>query len=149
MKHFKKVALSLSIILIIIVVLPWFPAKIFKVTSPNDSKFNIERFQFKDYDSRNFEHALSTMFPVGTEKEYIDHILVKIGKAHYEHGPSNYHHYTKSKLVNKAYFFDYYVTQRCQDYRVSVCYDSEQNLKHLMLSAPCTMSIIGKDCPYE
>lgn len=53
--------------------LPW------KVTNPHDPQFNEEAFRFEDYYGRDggeqLQEALRVMFPIGTPKEKVDHIL--------------------------------------------------------------------------
>lgn len=53
-----------------------------KVIDPGDPRFNPEKFRFEDYAQSGelyelLSAALLIMFPPGTEKEYIEHILVK------------------------------------------------------------------------
>lgn len=56
--------------------LPW------KVTDTSDSRFNPEKFRLTDYGGKvNFQKNLEILFPVGTEKSYVDRISVDIGKA--------------------------------------------------------------------
>ncbi len=56
--------------------LPW------KVIDPTDPRFDPMEFRFTDYESGVKEAAFySCLFPAGTEKTYIDKILVDAGKA--------------------------------------------------------------------
>jgi len=65
--------------------MPW------KVTDPSDPKFDPMKFEYTDYHSNSeFRTALKIMFPLGTEKSYIDKILVEVGggtvrKYNYKH----------------------------------------------------------------
>ncbi len=56
--------------------IPW------KVTDPSDPNFKIEEFRFTDYTSEHkLELALEILFPVGTDKAYVDKILGEIAKT--------------------------------------------------------------------
>lgn len=56
--------------------LPW------KVTDTSDARFNPEKFRLTDYGSDSqFQKSLSILFPVGTEKSYVDRISVDVGGA--------------------------------------------------------------------
>ncbi|MBL1146176.1 MAG: hypothetical protein D8M28_00580 [Proteobacteria bacterium] len=56
-----------------------------KVTEPNAGGFDPQAFRFQDYeDTDSFDKAIKTMFPVGTEKSYVLHILRDIGGANVE-----------------------------------------------------------------
>ncbi|MES2728941.1 MAG: hypothetical protein V4621_02430 [Pseudomonadota bacterium] len=55
----------------------------FKVTDPADPRFRVEQFDFADYrgDRKALEHAFRVLFPVGTEKAFIDKVLLEYGKS--------------------------------------------------------------------
>ncbi|MCG7870492.1 MAG: hypothetical protein JAZ11_00130 [Candidatus Thiodiazotropha lotti] len=54
----------------------------FKVTDPSDPNFDPLKFRYTDYYSEtDFSKAIESMFPIGTEKSYVDKILVHIGEG--------------------------------------------------------------------
>lgn len=54
----------------------------FKVTDPADPQFNLEKFRFEDYPGiPPMRDALQKLFPVGTPREKVEHILVDVGGA--------------------------------------------------------------------
>ena len=47
------------------------------VTDPNDPNFEPSLFRFENYTTeRELRNALITMFPKGTKRDYVDHILI-------------------------------------------------------------------------
>lgn len=51
----------------------------FKVTDPHNPKFKAENFQFRDYGTLCLlEVALAKVFPVGTNKAYVDKIFLRL-----------------------------------------------------------------------
>lgn len=53
-----------------------------KITDPDDPNFNLDRFSFHDYGSKDeLADALKKLFPVGTPKSLIDRVLVDAGGA--------------------------------------------------------------------
>jgi hypothetical protein len=53
-----------------------------KVTDPKDERFNVERFDFDDYlGDVNLASALKDIFPPGTERTFVNHILIDIAGA--------------------------------------------------------------------
>lgn len=53
-----------------------------KITDPSHPEFQESEFRFEDYaEFMKFRTAMEAMFPVGTTKQKIDHILVEIGGA--------------------------------------------------------------------
>jgi hypothetical protein len=53
-----------------------------KITDPTDPNFDETQFRFEDYaEFKKFRTAMEAMFPVGTSKQKIDHVLVDIGGA--------------------------------------------------------------------
>lgn len=56
--------------------MPW------KITDPSSARFSVERFRLTDYTSKmELQSVLETIFPLGTDKEYVDKILVETAKA--------------------------------------------------------------------
>ncbi|MES2728942.1 MAG: hypothetical protein V4621_02435 [Pseudomonadota bacterium] len=51
----------------------------FKVTDPADPRFRVEQFDFADYrmDRDALVHAFRVLFPVGTDKAFVDKVLVE------------------------------------------------------------------------
>lgn len=48
-----------------------------KVTDPKDPRFDLQKFRFEDYkDDRDLSPVLMQFFPVGTQKQAIEHIFV-------------------------------------------------------------------------
>lgn len=53
-----------------------------KVTDPRDPKFDATQFRFEDYSSKSeISPIIHHMFPVGTDRSYVEKILVDIGQA--------------------------------------------------------------------
>lgn len=54
-----------------------------KVTDPADPCFNPERFSFWDYPMGGGDkrEVFAALFPVGTPKSYVDHVLIDVGGA--------------------------------------------------------------------
>ena len=53
-----------------------------KVTDPTDPRFEAKNFRFEDYDHfTKFRDAMEALFPVGTSKQEVDHMLVELGGA--------------------------------------------------------------------
>lgn len=77
----KKMGLGFLALLIIVMVVffHFFVPDPFKVTDPNNPNFKAENFQFRDYSNLCLlEEALAEIFPVGTNKVYVDKILLRI-----------------------------------------------------------------------
>ena len=56
----------------------------FKVTDPNDARFDPDQFSFYDYDNYTERRAaLKKVFPVGTSKEDVDKILLEQDGANF------------------------------------------------------------------
>lgn len=54
----------------------------FKVTDPSDPKFNPDKFSFNDYKTHEeLRDAFRKLFPVGTDREFIERVLVNAGGA--------------------------------------------------------------------
>jgi hypothetical protein len=55
----------------------------FKVTDPNDPRFDPMEFDFKNYHHKNLtvREVFPVLFPIGTSKDYVDKVLVQAGKA--------------------------------------------------------------------
>lgn len=55
----------------------------FKVTDPNDPRFDPMRFNFKDYHHENLtvREVFPILFPIGTSKDYVDKVLIQAGSA--------------------------------------------------------------------
>lgn len=71
---------------------PW------KIINPANQNFNPVHFRFSDYGSgSSLGHALSCLFPAGTEKKYVDHILKDIGHARVK----------KYSSENEVYMYSY------------------------------------------
>ena len=71
-----------QILLILFTVLFTTACNPFKVTDPNDPNFDPNKFSFSDYKSYEMYNTFRVLFPVGTEKSYVDRVLVKAGKAY-------------------------------------------------------------------
>lgn len=53
-----------------------------KVTDPNDPKFDINQFEFNDHRARDdIAEVFMKAFPIGTEKSFIDSILIDAAGA--------------------------------------------------------------------
>jgi len=53
-----------------------------KVTDPNDPNFDPDKFSFRDYGEgkeMSLHEAFRRLFPPGTSKEFVEHVLVKVG----------------------------------------------------------------------
>lgn len=46
-----------------------------KVTDPSDPQFDVSQFRFEDYVGQDIQKVMQSIFPVGTEKRYIRHIM--------------------------------------------------------------------------
>lgn len=54
----------------------------FKVTDPADPKFKPENFRFEDYPGiPPMTEALRKLFPVGTDREFVEKVLIDAGGA--------------------------------------------------------------------
>ncbi|MGE4528655.1 MAG: hypothetical protein AB7D00_09835 [Rhodospirillaceae bacterium] len=53
-----------------------------KETNPSSPQFDESKFQFEDYAGFDeFRDAMEAMFPVGTSRQKIEHVLVNVGGA--------------------------------------------------------------------
>ena len=53
-----------------------------KVTDPGNPQFDATQFRFEDYSSKSeISPVIHHMFPVGTDRSYVEKILVDIGQA--------------------------------------------------------------------
>lgn len=52
-----------------------------KEIDPRKSGFNAEEFRFEDYPGSDLTGLFQAMFPPGTKKEYVDHVLIDVGGA--------------------------------------------------------------------
>ncbi len=130
------------------------PPSPFKISDPANQLFNFDKFQFNDYDGRDFAQAMDVLFPKGTKKEEIDHILIDIGGATYRRSKkiysNNYHIYSHSSWQSKVDFMEEFFGGGCMDYSVSICFDSNEQLVRAYYTAPCGMTISRKEvCPDE
>jgi hypothetical protein len=84
----------------------------FKITDPNDPKFDPMKFRFEDYkNDDSLTAALKKVFPVGTEISYVDGILVNSEKANKNTSERGDYHivnyvYMSFKQVNHTFIFD-------------------------------------------
>jgi hypothetical protein len=54
-----------------------------KVTDPADPRFNPDKFFFCDYKTHeDLRKAFANLFPVGTDQEFVDRVLIKAGRAY-------------------------------------------------------------------
>lgn len=55
---------------------------VIKVTDPIDPYFNAKNFDFDDYlGDRELAVAMKKLFPVGTERAFVNQVLIKAGNA--------------------------------------------------------------------
>lgn len=55
---------------------PW------KIVDPNHPRFDINKFHFTDYEEQDLEEALQVIFPVGSNKDDVENVLVTKLRAH-------------------------------------------------------------------
>jgi hypothetical protein len=92
----------------------------FVVTDPNEAGFDAKQFQFWHYshhrgNESEFNKAIAKMFPPGTDKNYVDAILVEQGRAEvsqnqlspdHQPGETDYTYISGSWLVNIVFDSD-------------------------------------------
>lgn len=73
----------------------------FKITDPNDPKFDPYKFSFGDFNAQNEKYYLQALFPIGTDKVFIDKILIGAGKAKkfQSSGDKNIWHYAIPEII--------------------------------------------------
>lgn len=59
-----------------------FSANSFKATDPNDPNFNPYKFKFTDYTLKELPSVFDKLFPLGTERKFIENVLVSSACAH-------------------------------------------------------------------
>ncbi len=99
----------------------------FKVTDPNDPRFNPDKFSFADYnqmDSPELRKALKKTFPLGTPKKYVNKVLVQGDGAEY-HVNKNYEN---EQIVRYAY------TQFLRAH-ITVVFDESDKLLNIHVSS--------------
>lgn len=109
---------------------PW------KVTEPTDPRFDPLAFRFSDYSPSYLPEVQPCLFPAGTPKSYVDHILVEIGGASvkkdaflpsYERSHPNMYTYTYSRFRDRlrhAYF-----SMLSDKHSIEVRYDSANKVE--------------------
>lgn len=109
---------------------PW------KVIDPTDPRFDPLEFRFSDYSPSYLLEVQPCLFPAGTPKSYVDHILVEIGGAsvkkddlrkHPEYYHPNMYKYTYSRFRDRlrhAYF-----SMLSDKLYIRVRYDSENKVE--------------------
>lgn len=110
---------------------PW------KVIDPTDPRFDPLEFRFSDYDSPSYlSEVQPCLFPAGTPKSYVDHILVEIGGASvkkdelpqsHEYYHPNMYTYTYSNLRDRLRHFLFSLMS--DDGYMEVRYDSENKVE--------------------
>lgn len=61
---------------------------LFKVTSPKNPKFNPDNFAFSDYYKKDEAEIYRHIFPIGTDRDFVNRVLIEAGNAN-EIKPSN------------------------------------------------------------
>lgn len=78
----QKAGIALALVIVCMGALMSFTNP-FKVTDPNDPRFDPMEFRFEDYHDENLtvREVFPILFPIGTSKEYVDKVLVQAGNA--------------------------------------------------------------------
>lgn len=82
----KKCCSKLWLVLLAIIIAVgaywfWYAAP-FKVKDPSDPRFNPDKFAFRDYGTQiEMISAFQVLFPIGTDKSVVDHVLLEAGKG--------------------------------------------------------------------
>ena len=98
MKNLFKILL---IVICLATIAVWNP---FKITDPNSPLFDPMKFSFRDYGIKEELDIFRKLFPIGTEKEFIDRVLVDAGNANMYQNPDNQNiwHYAPPEIIVKG-----------------------------------------------
>ncbi len=81
-----------------------------KVTDPGNPQFDVSKFDFQDYDGSNFSKIINELFPLGSDEEYIEKVLVEYGGANVNQEMKSYlGEVSYSKVVTRGYSCLYFV----------------------------------------
>lgn len=95
----RKTKISIIGFIIFAICVGWMARDSFEVTDPDNSRFNVEKFKFQNYETELLLHdALQKLFPAGTKREVVENIL--IDKSHLYAG--------YSKAENQSYNVTYF-----------------------------------------
>ena len=92
----------------------------FKVTDPADPRFDPEKFSFRDYGGIGeipLKDAMQILFPPGTEKSFVDHVLVDTARV------PNYGCLSNAKLC--AYYYPVYMQDAKGGKKILFVFDDE------------------------
>lgn len=105
---------AIAALIVIAGALYFFVSNPFKITDPYHPWFRPDRFRFEDYLTTKCmqKEVLAKLFPVGTEKSFVDKVLVTSGKATMTrlpdavgYGSNTYSYYWESSLFWGNWFF--------------------------------------------
>jgi hypothetical protein len=103
-----------------------------KVIDPSDPRFDPTKFSFEDFRQRHFGQPIvyfNKLFPAGTDKAYVDKILVTVGHATFQETPNPDARYHDIGYYYKSHgFWEWGAV-------VSVTYDSHDKLVRIGLNS--------------
>lgn len=128
MKRGAKIAASFTMLAVATLALWVLLFEPFKVTDPNDPRFDPMRFKFSDYKERELPTVLKKLFVHGNPREYVEKILVGSARANLMPKTQNFAIYHWQFPLFYSYTDSWFLITPDDHYSVAATYDEQDML---------------------
>jgi hypothetical protein len=135
MKRGAKIAASFTIFAVATLALWVLLFEPFKVTDPDDPRFDPMRFKFSDYKSDKIPFTLKRIFSPGASKEFVENILVKSANAKIEQHSHYYIMYVWNFPIGYSSTYTWHLITPNTLYSVAATYDDKDKLTGMTMLA--------------